>query len=252
MLSEKQLAEYDENGFVILDYRMPKEDIEDIKNYHKILLEKHPEFRDYCPTLLKHDLNYLKYAKKPEILNCVKQVIGPNLAVWNQSFFAKPGINGKATPWHQDGQYWPIRPLATCTVWLAVDDANKENGCLKYMPGSHKRKTTRKHSTDNSGNYTLNQEIDPSEYDEKDAYHLCLESGQMALHDVYIVHGSGTNVSPNSRRGMTIRYMPTSSTFDRELAAEQEKEFNLDHAHRTLFLMSGEDESGTNDFIIRN
>ena len=120
------------------------------------------------------------------------------------------------------------------------------------MPGSHKRKTTRKHSTDNSGNYTLNQEIDPSEYDEKDAYHLCLESGQMALHDVYIVHGSGTNVSPNSRRGMTIRYMPTSSTFDRELAAEQEKEFNLDHAHRTLFLMSGEDESGTNDFIIRN
>ena len=80
MLSEKQLAEYDENGFVILDYRMPKEDIEDIKNYHKILLEKHPEFRDYCPTLLKHDLNYLKYAKNPEILDCVKQVIGSNLA----------------------------------------------------------------------------------------------------------------------------------------------------------------------------
>jgi hypothetical protein len=46
--------------------------------------------------------------------------------------------------------------------------------------------------------------------------------------------------------------MPTSSTFDRVLAAEQEKEFNLDHANRTLFLMSGEDESGTNDFIIRS
>ena len=252
MLSESQVAEYDKNGFVILDYKLPKEDLDDIKNYHNILLEKHPEYRDYCPTLLKYDLNFLKYAKNPEILNCVKQVIGPNLAIWNQSFFAKPGINGKATPWHQDGQYWPIRPLATCSVWLAVDASNEENGCLKYIPGSHKRKSTRKHNTNNDINYTLNQELDPSEFDEKDAYSLCLEEGQMALHDVYIVHGSGTNVSANSRRGMTMRYMPTSSTFDRKLAVEQDKVFRLDHVNRTLFLMNGIDESGTNDFIIRS
>ena len=159
MLTEDQVNEYHEKGFVILDYKMPENDLEEIKSYHQVLLEKHPEFRDYCPTLLKYNLDFLKYAKKPEILNCVKQVIGTNLAIWNQSFFAKPGINGKATPWHQDGEYWPIRPLATCTVWLAVDDSNEENGCLKYIPGSHKRKATRKHSTNNSSNLTLNQSI---------------------------------------------------------------------------------------------
>ena len=74
----------------------------------------------------------------------------------------------------------------------------------------------------------------------------------MALHDVYIVHGSGTNTSPHSRRGMTMRFMPTSSTFDRQLAHEDSIKYRLDHQHRTLFLMSGIDESGTNDFIVRN
>ena len=39
---------------------------------------------------------------------------------------------------HQDGQYWPIRPLATCTVWLAIDDSDRENGCLTVIPGSHR------------------------------------------------------------------------------------------------------------------
>ena len=74
----------------------------------------------------------------------------------------------------------------------------------------------------------------------------------MALHDVFIIHGSGVNTSPKSRRGMTMRYMPTSSTFNRELAAEHSEKFNLDHQNRTLFLMSGIDESGTNDFIVRS
>jgi ectoine hydroxylase-related dioxygenase (phytanoyl-CoA dioxygenase family) len=252
MLNEKQIKEYEEKGFTILDYQLSDSDLDEIKSMHDNILKKYPEFRDYCPTLLKYDRNFLKYAQDPEILNCVKQLIGPNLAVWNQSFFAKPGINGKETPWHQDGAYWPIRPLATCTVWLAVDDSNIENGCLKYMPGSHKRQDLKKHKTDNSENYTLNQEIDPSEYKEDKAFQLQLKAGQMALHDAYIVHGSGVNTSPNSRRGMTIRYMPTTSVFDRKLAADQEKKFNLDHAHRTLYLMSGIDQSGKNDFIVRN
>ena len=49
-------------------------------------------------------------------------------------------INGHATPWHQDGQYWPIRPLATCTVWLAIDDANVENGYLRLLKVHIKKK----------------------------------------------------------------------------------------------------------------
>ena len=57
-----------------------------------------------------------------------------------QVFLQNLPLDGHATPWHQDGQYWPIRPLATCTVWLAIDDANIENGCLRFIKGSHKDK----------------------------------------------------------------------------------------------------------------
>ena len=252
MLTQNEVEKYNEDGYLIPNFTMPEKELLEIEELHNSLIKKFPKFKNYCPALLLHDERFLKYCFNNEILNIIEQLIGKNFALWNSSFFAKPAFNGYATPWHQDGQYWPIRPLATCSVWLAVDAANEENGCLKYIPGSHKRKSTRKHNTNNDINYTLNQELDPSEFDEKDAYSLCLEEGQMALHDVYIVHGSGINVSANSRRGMTMRYMPTSSTFDRKLAVEQDKVFRLDHVNRTLFLMNGIDESGTNDFIIRS
>jgi Phytanoyl-CoA dioxygenase (PhyH) len=63
----------------------------------------------------------------------VSQVIGEDIALWNSSFFAKPARVGTKTPWHQDGEYWPIRPLATCTVWIAVDV------CREFKLGPLKR-----------------------------------------------------------------------------------------------------------------
>ena len=108
----------------------------------------------------------------------------------NSSLFPKPAHNGLTTPWHQDGEYWPIRPLETCTVWLAIDDATTENGCLQYMPGSHLQQELRQHQTDNTSEYTLNQEITADAYDEDKAFNLEIKAGQIALHDVYIVHGS--------------------------------------------------------------
>ena len=91
----------------------------------------------------------------------------------------------------------------------------------------------------------------PSEFDESQAFSLELEAGQMALHDAFIVHGSGVNKSSKSRRGMTLRYMPTTSVFDRKLAEKMSSKTTLGHVDRTLFLMRGFDVSGKNDFRIR-
>jgi hypothetical protein len=74
----------------------------------------------------------------------------------------------------------------------------------------------------------------------------------MSLHDVYLLHGSEPNYSPRPRRGMTLRFMPTTSVFDREVAEAQAREFSqANHAQRTLYLMSGVDRSGRNDFRLR-
>jgi len=251
-LTADQINSYHENGYVIPDYRLADDVLVNIRRDHDRLILNYPEFRNYCPNILAYDLSFLNYARFPKILDMVEQVIGSDFALWNSSFFAKPGINGQATPWHQDGEYWPIRPLATCTVWMAIDTATVDNGCLRLIPGSHKRQVLRQHRINSDPNLTLNQELLPDEYSEKEAIDLILEAGQISLHDIYMVHGSMENRSPHSRRGMTLRYMPTTSIFDRDLASRQASEKGLlDHTERTLFLMRGTDLSGANDFRVR-
>ena len=252
MLSRSQLDHYHNEGYIVPDFRLDNETFDTIKGHHERLISRLPEFRDYCPSVLAYDLAFLNYARIPEILDMVEQVLGGNFALWNSSFFAKPAHNGRATPWHQDGEYWPIRPVATCTAWIAIDDANTTNGCLKLIPGSHKKDELLAHETNPDPNLTLNQEVLSSEFDESRSVDLVLEAGQMSLHDVRMVHGSEANTSPYPRRGMTLRYMPLTSVFDRELALTQSEDMGFKaHQDRTLFLMRGTDQTGKNDFRLR-
>ena len=99
---------------------------------------------------------------------------------------------------------------------------------------------------------TLNQELQPDEYDETQAVDLELAPGQVSLHDVFLLHGSEANTSDKSRRGMTLRFMPTSSVFDRNLATDLYHRLGItDHSVRTLYPMRGRDQSGQNDFRVR-
>ncbi|MEM7025476.1 MAG: phytanoyl-CoA dioxygenase family protein [Pseudomonadota bacterium] len=252
MLSEQEVQQYQDDGYVIPDFRLPAEALEEVRGAHDRLLARHPEFRDYCSCLLAYDTGFLNVARNPDILQMVGQVIGPSFALWNSSFFAKPAGNGKRTPWHQDGEYWPIRPLATCTVWIAIDAATPENGCLRVIKGSHKDRSLRRHRTVDAPDVTLNQELEPDEYDEDKAVDLVLAPGQISLHDVFLLHGSEANTSANARRGMTLRFMPTSSVFDRKVATQLHQRLGItDHSVRTLYLMRGTDLSGQNDFAMR-
>ena len=266
MLTQVQLERYREDGFVVPDYRLPDGTVEAIREEHDRLLAGHPEFFNYCPNVLAFDLAFLNHARTPAVLDMVEQVLGPDFALWNASFFAKPAVHGFALPWHQDGEYWPIRPLATCTVWIAVDDATRENGCLQFIRGSHRsgrllshspprrraEMDAARHRIHSSAALTLDQELRDAGFDEDDVVELLLEAGQMSLHDVFLVHGSEANRSPHPRRALTLRYMPTTSAFDRGLARRIADEMGLmDHTQRTLFLMRGGDPSGGNDFRLR-
>lgn len=256
-LTDAQLAEYHEAGFVIPDYRLSESTLADIRAAHSQFIERYPAFVDYCPALIPLDPCFLEFARDESILNMVGQVLGNDFALWNSSFFAKPARVGTRTPWHQDGEYWAMRPLATCTVWMAIDDATPENGCLRFIPGSHKGKRTRKHQINNAPGLALNQELTQDEFEESEAVDLVLEAGQMSLHDVYLVHGSEPNRSNHSRRGMTLRFMPTSSYYDREIERRQNasspypslNEQELRKLQRVpLYLMRGTDLCGRNRY----
>ena len=245
MLSPVEVERYARDGYVVPDFRLPLETIEAIKADHGRLIARHPEFADYCSSLLVHDLCFLNYARDPGILDMVAQLIGPGIALWNSSLFAKPARVGTRTPWHQDGEYWPIRPLATCTVWIALDASTRENGCLRFLPGTHRGRTLASHHHNDAEGNALPLELDAEHVDESKAVDVELEPGQVSLHDVYLMHGSEPNTSGRPRRGMTLRFMPTSSVYHHDLRS------NAVDAQRTVFLVRGTDLSGRNDFRLR-
>ena len=243
MLTLQQLTHYHEQGFVIPDFRLPVSAIQSIKDDFAQLLVRYPEFRQNCPALLTYDTSFLNYARNPDILDMVAQILGEDIAIWNSSYFGKPAYDGKKVPWHQDGRYWPIRPLANCSVWIAIDDSTTENGCLRIIPGSHKSRRLFKHESNPSDDLVLPLALLQSEFDESTAVDIVLESGQISLHDVFLAHGSEPNTSGKSRRGMTLRFFPTTSVYERDIEGGGQP--------RSLFLMRGTDQSKRNDFVVR-
>lgn len=254
MLTAQQIDKYNEAGYVTPDFRLPSDVIDDIKAAHARLVEQHPEhpeFADYCSALLAYDTWYLTVARRPEILEMVAQVIGDDIALWGCSLFAKPARVGTRTPWHQDGEYWPIRPLATCTVWIALDASTPENGCLRVIPGSHRSQQLVEHRENNAEGLALALELKEDDFDESKADDIVLESGQVSLHDVYLYHGSEANRSDKPRRGMTLRFMPTTSVYHHDMQTRFKREGVLNMSQRTVYLMRGIDQSGQNDFRMR-
>ena len=250
-LTDRQIEQHHSDGFVTPDYRVPEPVLDDIRETHSRLVTRHPEFTDYCSALLACDTWFLTVARLPEILDMVSQVIGDDFALWNSSFFAKPARVGTKTPWHQGGEYWPIEPLATCTIWIAVDASTSENGCLRVIPGSHRARRLASHNESCAEGLALNLEPDKSEFNEAEAHDIVLEPGQISLHDVYLYHGSEANRSDKPRRGMTLRYMPTTSVYLHDRMPRSQRDGRSAMSQRTVYLMRGSDKSGQNDFRVR-
>jgi len=161
--------------------------------------------------------------------------------------FCKPAAEGFETPWHQDGHYWPIRPLATCTAWVALEPSTRANGCLRVIPRSHAAKQLHEHLHEDRNDLTLNQRLAAGAFDEAQAVDIELQPGQMSLHDVYMIHGAAANRSGQRRTGVALRYMPTTSLFDRSLRpVHGQSGVPVDFARRPLWLVKGRDVHGGN------
>ncbi len=249
MLGPHERELYQREGWLVPEFRFGEADILEMRRLAEELVGRKPQYADFCPALLVEDLAWLRFATDPRLLDVIEGVIGPDFLLWGSGYFGKPAGKGKATPWHQDGEYWPIRPLATCTVWISLDHATAENGCLRIVPGSHREQRLFQHKRNNDTRLTLNQEIDDAAWDPSRAVDVVLSPGQVSLHDVYAVHGSAENLSGRPRRGVTFRYMPTTSLFDRALAERQHASHGIaDISRRPLHLVRGIDRHGGNDF----
>ncbi len=261
ILTKKEVTQYQQEGYVVPGFSLPQEMVHQLQITLQQLIDANPNVR---PEKLvsahiegKNDdgvigsKKFLELAMDPPLVDMVSQLIGPNLALWGCQIFCKPTEEGYATPWHQDGQYWPIRPLATCTVWVAIEPSLKSNGCLRDIPQFHQNKILHPHLFEDKVELTLNQSLQKDTFDSLKAVDLELQSGQMSLHDVYMIHGADANTSHMRRTGVAIRYMPTTSHFDRTLhPAKGTSGLNLNFATRPLWLLKGKDVCGLNDFTV--
>src|SRR5213083_922339 len=74
----------------------------------------------------------------PAILDAVEQLIGPDILVYTSTWFIKEPESPAIAAWHQDATYFGLRPYVHVTAWLALTDATAENGCMEFLPGSHR------------------------------------------------------------------------------------------------------------------
>jgi chlorinating enzyme len=260
-LSASELRHYQQQGFIVPQFRLSEERVGQLREALDRVIADNPDRRPEqlvsvhisgknAEGVTGHDA-FMQIAQDSEIVDMVSQVIGPDVILWGCQSFCKPAGDGMEVPWHQDGHYWPIRPLATCTVWIAIDDSVVENGCLRVVPGSHREQELFDHLKEDRDDIVLNQRVADGIFNESDAVDVELEAGQMSLHDVYMIHGSNPNRSTRRRAGLAIRYMPGTSLFDRNSsAAGTNAGYAVYFATRPIWLLRGEDRTGTNDFLV--
>jgi hypothetical protein len=159
---------------------------------------------------LGHTQLYFRWAYElathPVLLDAVEDVLGPDILVWTVSIFPKYPRDPGFISWHQDGTYWGLDSTKVTTAWLALTDSTVETGCMRVVPGSHRRPILPHRDTYAPDNrLSRGQEIEVA-VDEADAIDVVLRAGEMSLHHVNIIHGSNANPSDRSRIGFAPRF----------------------------------------------
>ncbi|CAI6080835.1 phytanoyl-CoA dioxygenase family protein [Cohnella sp. JJ-181] len=178
--------------------------------FEEQLAQKGAKLSDELDTPHFRDERLLSFLLSDEVLDLVEPIIGPHIGLWSSHFICKDPYVGRATPWHEDSAYWNGRLSAfdkIVTVWLALDRSNRENGCMRVIPGTHRGGFSEYEEADAGRNLFATQIKGGA--DERKAVYFELEPGECSLHDSRIIHGAEPNTSPHRRCGYTMRYFST-------------------------------------------
>ena len=152
-------------------------------------------------------------ATNPQVLDCAQSLLGPDILLLGTRMFCKYGPSEEFVAWHQDVKYWGLDPPFAINAWIAIDDSNSENGCVRFIPGSHKWGLRDHGKASEASNLLsrLNQELLMSEQEEQGAIDNELRAGQISIHHGLMAHGSRPNRSTRRRCGMAMIYVPADS-----------------------------------------
>ncbi|GAB3003806.1 hypothetical protein GCM10027284_21930 [Cyclobacterium sediminis] len=237
-LTEEQIAFFNENGYLpnikLLEHWQVaslNKELESITDPNQPGMDLFYEFvsnESANPdTVLFHSLGHWRVKEgfhdilwNPAFVMAASQLLGDNsVRFWHDQLFCKPAKHGGVVAWHQDYSYWTRSvPMQHLTCWVGLDDVDVDNGCLYYVPKSHKWGLLDKPELagDMEG---LMEYLTEEQKKEFKPVPIEMERGYGTFHHPLMVHGSYENKSERSRRAFVLNVFAdgTKSNTDQEL-----------------------------------
>ena len=205
-LSLEQINQYKEDGYIAPIDVLTKDEAEEVKKEIEYIEKKWPNEIEGLGRNYVHLISPVldKVSHNSKILDVVESIIGKDILVCGTTLFIKNPDKKGFVSFHQDAKYIGLEPHNWVTGWLAVTDANEENGCMRMLKGSHK-KDLKFHDQkfDENNLLTRGQTIENVPINETTP--VILKAGQLSLHHPTIIHGSGLNKSKERRIGFAIQ-----------------------------------------------
>ena len=244
ILCQSQINSFHTSGLAILPNMLSNEEILTIETiYDQYMRDGSPEKqgKDFCDMSKPFDTpreNYsvinamLPRIYYPELQGNIYERVTASIAKqlfpdtpmqldYDQLLDKNPGASDAVFAWHQDMAYWPNTEMTpdtrTVTFSLALDSTNQQNGCIRYIPGSGVKKELRPHLPLGNSREEAHA-VAALVGDEEIIEYAEVSRGSASIHDEYVVHGSGGNLSDGKRRTYVIAYR-TAETVTRERAA---------------------------------
>lgn len=228
-LSQEQLTSYRENGFLVIERFLEPNELQEWRKTTEeavaqrladaeARLHNQAERGSYyaqvftqCIKLADTHAGMRKLILDPRLGELAAKLAGiDGIRVWHDQALIKPPY-GNPTGWHLDNPYWSFYSHDAISIWVALDDATAANGCLAYIPGSHK--TARFQNADISENFGALFDVYPEWMDTDPVLCPC-PAGSAVFHNGLTAHGAGANITNRPRRAMTCAFMPDGSTFN--------------------------------------
>ena len=252
-LTIKNIKDYNEKGYIAPINILSLEEALNIKKEIEYIEKKWP---DELIGLGRNNSHYISpifdgICHNTKILDAVEGIIGKNILVAGSTLFIKEPDHKGFVSWHQDAKYIGFEPYNWVTAWLAITDANEENGCMRMWAGSHKEKT-KEHKETYDENNLLTRGQTVQDVPVESTIPNILKAGQLSLHHPMIVHGSGPNKTNKRRIGFVIQsYIGTNvdqvlgKIFVQQARGRDTFKFH-EHAKRPVELMN------KNDMLFKN
>ena len=217
VLTNKQLSDYEEFGF--LD-SIPILSADEVRHFRE-------EVETTCAALggrvtrLDGPHLYFHWAwdlsTHPRVLDCMEQLIGPNIMLKSTRLFYKSGRSDSFVGWHQDGLTEQVKDAFVPAIWLGLTPANAENGCLRVVPRSHRLGLVPHTDFPNPDNLTTQGAT--AQVPIESTHDVVMRAGEMSLHHPLMLHASNPNCSAEARIGFSATYSTPALTSSRTAVA---------------------------------